>query len=506
MGAAAPSTLTYDPTAGELPPQAPAPAATFADQNDIAPAAPAQDIVRTAAFGDQGAQQYQALVNAGTAGGAANTPPPPPAPAAGPAGLAGMANMPVSAIPVPPGSNPSSPIANALISLSGGDPYKNDLERVRLMQEQQGMQIAAQREMRENASEFYTQLVPSIFKAFPGRPDLAANTLVQQAAARGIQVDPTYLMKLNQDFTDGQMTPAQINAHIWDPNTPASTVMRLGPMADSLNKTFEAAAHASTAITQAQSAPAKEAATVAMHIRQAQRPPTLEEGQSLDAAGMAAWTVPMPGVKGATMWVTGPKSAIPQGANVFDPRAVESARAKAAGEQTAARTAAGPVPATITDKLSNFDLALDLIKQLKQLYVKGGPTDQERQSWLARVGQEFKYQWGFDQPDNLDEDTALRSLGAITAGRAFIQGRPNQQMMTEIWKHTGQNPLVSPQQMRDRLDIMDHAVTTQKQRMIDYAKSGRGDLDAVSDAEASATGHTGAGPATPLSDWLSNNP
>src|SRR5262249_48294513 len=161
-----------------------------------------------------------------------------------------------------------------------------------------------------------------------------------------------------------------------------------------------------------------------------------EELQILDTGGMAAWPVPMPGVPGSTMIMTGLKKDIPPGVQPLSPRGVEAARATAAGEAQHARSQAQPISPTAADKLSNFDTALDIIKQLNALYAKGSPTDQERQSWLARVKQELYYTWGFDQPDNLDEDTALRSLGAITAGRAFIQGRPNQQLMTEIWKHT----------------------------------------------------------------------
>jgi hypothetical protein len=219
------------------------------------------------------------------------------------------------------------------------------------------------------------------------------------------------------------------------------------------------------------------------------------------------------------MWMAGPKSAMPSGAVALNPRDIEQQRAAAAGKQTAARTAASPPTGTIIDKLSNADQALDIIKQLKTLYEKGSPTDQDRQSWLNRVKQELAYTWGFDQPQNLDEDTALRSLGAVTAGRAFVQGRPNQQLMTEIWKHTGQNMLVSPDQMRDRIGIMERAVQMQKDRLIAYSKSGRGDLENVG-AEVDVPGIErgeptgmptiagGASPptATSLSDWLNSNP
>lgn len=202
--------LAQSPTpGGGLPPQAqtglPAMAADLAD---IAPAPPPEQPLLQAAFGDKGAQQYQALRAAGQAA---------------PTG-AGVPEAPlggVSGLPGPQGA--SNVLVGGLQGLMGHPEAGAQLAR-----QQQQMQLQLNEEFRRNASEFYTALMPAAFKQFPGRPDLAASFLLQQARNRGLQVDPAVLMKLNQDITDGKLTESEIDKVISDPTTPVSTIERIG--------------------------------------------------------------------------------------------------------------------------------------------------------------------------------------------------------------------------------------------------------------------------------------
>jgi hypothetical protein len=451
----------------QLPPQAPEPTTTAADVQDIAPAPTAADALLTANFGDKGAEQYNALRNAGRQ-----------APIGVPAGQSPLFGL--SGAPSAEGAG--NLIGAGLMGLAG-----HPEAGAEAFQRQQTLALAKTREMRENASEFYTALLPAAFKQFPGRPDLAAAFLQNEAASRGIHINPAVAIKLNQDMIDGKLTPAQLDDEITHGDI--STIERLGTHAkfiDDLTKgraeARAATSNAATAAEKARNAPTEEAAKAnelalkaAMHLRTAQRPPTTAELQTLDAGGLEAYQVPIPGAASGYMWTTRPKGSGSATATLTG-SAVDAAKEKRVAAEAAARRSEAPLPVSVIDKMSGYDTALDVISQLKKLYEKGSPTDQERQSWLNRVKQEVQYKWGFDMPDNLDEDTALRSLGAITAGRAFIQGRPNQQLMTEIWKHTGQNPLISPDQMRNRLGIMERQVNVQRDATKKYTQMGREDL------------------------------
>src|SRR5438128_11136289 len=170
-----------------LPPQAQTGLpAMAADLGDIAPAPPPEQPLLQAAFGDRGAEQYQALRSAGQA-----------------------ANAPAAALPaVPLTAGQASPVGQAASALGAsllGAAARDPLAGAKAYQQRQKEQLQLNEEFRRNASEFYTALMPAAFKQFQGRPDLAAAFLMNQARVRGMNVDPAVLMKLDQDITDGKL-------------------------------------------------------------------------------------------------------------------------------------------------------------------------------------------------------------------------------------------------------------------------------------------------------------
>src|SRR5947207_1353839 len=167
--------------APELPPQAQTGLPGMAaDLGDIAPAPPPEQPLLQAAFGDRGAQQYQALRSAGQA-----------------------ANAPAAALPAVSmtagEASPVGQIASALGAGMVGAATHDPLAGVKMFRQRQQLQLQANEAFRRNASEFYTSLMPAIFKRFEHRPDLAANVLVQAARERGLSVYPEVLIKLHQD-------------------------------------------------------------------------------------------------------------------------------------------------------------------------------------------------------------------------------------------------------------------------------------------------------------------
>lgn len=486
--------LNYDPTAGEAPPQAPAPVNTLADLATVTAPTPTEDL-RTAAFGDQGAEQYARLAAAGQR---------PTSP-----GLAGIAGMPAAPAAAPSTSTPQpSDLMQLLGDVAMGAAGKSDDVAARGVREQQ-LQIQQQNARQSQASSDFDFLAKLKNMPVQYRPGLIANYFNQQ----GRQIPPDMAAMIGDQQILARMTSPEIGDRV--KTDPAFAQMYWFSMDKpeafaSLNDTIsQSHAQAEKAISEAQKAAAEAGATpgkvdadkekaaldIAFKSRQVGRVST-GDIEALNALGYTMQESPVPGSPAAKQFTPVKKSEARPGAP--DAYAnLQKNKAATTAATTRARTAESPIPATVTDKLANFDNALDIINQLNALYAKGSPTDQARKSWLNRVQQEFRYQWGFDMPDNLDEDTALRSLGAITAGRAFIQGRPNQELMNEIWKHTGHNALVSPDQMRDRLKIMEHAVRRQRSSMIHYARSGRGSIDDLEEHEKAATGEPANTPTTP---------
>jgi len=310
--------LNFNPTAGEAPPQAPIPTPTPIDAAPV-PAQTAQDILRTAAYGDTGAQQYEALVAAGQPAPAAPLVSPTPA---GLSGMVGGGAMPPSGPPPAMGGSPIDPIANALMSLGGIDPYKQRLSRQQLANAQQQTEIAREKEFRENASEFYTELMPSVFKSFPGRPDLATGFLMRAAQSRGLTVDPAVMISLNQQMADGTLPVGTLNRVIVDPSTPSGVVVRLGASAKMANEAISAVAASDKAVAEARVAPTKAALGLYKQAEGLSDPPTPNQITAADAAGLVYREEPVPGVPGIKRWVTSPKTGA--GAGTLDPSAMPS--------------------------------------------------------------------------------------------------------------------------------------------------------------------------------------
>lgn len=245
-------------TGAELPPQAqtglPGMAADLAD---IAPAPSAEQTLLQSAFGDRGAEQYQALRSAGQAGRGIV-----PAPTAG-------VDTPMGGPAGPSPRGISNLVGGTLMAVGGRDPLAG--QKMHHMQQQE--ELRRQAEFRQNASEFYTALMPAAFKQFPGRPDLAASFLMNQARQRGLLVDPAVLMKLNQDIAEGKLTEKELDDVIGDPSTPVSTIERVGVHAKFADELAKGRAAARTAVAEANAitaAPGAVPTTVAEARAQAQ--------------------------------------------------------------------------------------------------------------------------------------------------------------------------------------------------------------------------------------------
>jgi hypothetical protein len=428
---------------------------------DITTAPPAADVLGPAAYGDKGWQQYQDLQRAGQQSGQP-APPPVPVPLPGDRNASGLNYL-------LGGGGAAAP--SPLVNLFGGPGTAERAQNVVLQQQQQAQQIQMRKQ--QIAANGLTFLESMRKQNVPLA--LRAPMIQQWAAQQGLPIDPIQAAYIAQWGNDPQKYESHLLEQIRGGGPAATDAAH--KWEELFSSDYNRMIAASDAARVDKAAADAEVAKATLAQRTAQLGPvgkTAYENAALQAANEGK----------------------PRGSDEFNKRVADILNQQKVAETkatTAARTAAGPVPVGTADKLAGYDVALDIIDQLKKMYEKGSPTDQERQSWLNRVKQEVQYKWGFEMPDNLDEDTALRSLGAITAGRAFIQGRPNQQLMTEIWKHTGQNPLVSPDQMRDRLKIMERQVRLSKNSLVNYTKSGRGELEA-SPAGAGSPGETGAPP------------
>lgn len=426
--------LNFDPTAGEAPPQAPVATPTPIDATPV-PAQSATDVLRTSAFGDTGANQYARLVAAGQ-------PPAAPLVSGVTPGLAGMVGR--AAPAARPNANPIDPVANALIALGGGDPTKMDLQNQQLAASQQTSEIQREREFRENASEFYTSLVPAVFKQFPGRPDLAAGFLMRAAGSRGLTVDPSVLISLNQQMNEGSLPMGTLNKIITDPNTPSGVIVRMGANSKAANEAISAALAVDAATTKAKFAEPLAQAQLDRQKGAAQKDakiPKLSDLQSLDSMGWAAW--PVNDANGNMNIEYGPKDSVPQGITPFNPRDIEGQQAEAktslmtiqrAREQVASAKDTSKALLSMLDDPKFTDakksLGPDLTANVGGYQV--GPSQ------FNRVWRNYKDYGG--EGNTPEQNKLMEGIGYYTGTgfQAFLAGLRNQKIVEDIRVHIPQ--------------------------------------------------------------------
>lgn len=337
--------LPQQATGGSLPGQA-----MDAADTSVVPAQSPADVLRTANYGEKGAQQYTDLANAGQQSRTA-TPTP--------MGLAGLVGAsPPAPSPSGGGFGPGEALkglGDVLIGASTGDPQygaKRQLLEAKQAMAQEDQQMQRDKAFRENASEFY-DLQKKIFEAFPGRPDIAASELKKAAIDRGIPVSPQVLIAWNQREKDGDLPRGTIENIIKNPATPANVIARMWASAKGVEEAVHATELVEDATNKAKAsafAPAAAAAKasdsaleVAQKIRKLNQPPSEADLRTLDAQGYAAWQVPTPGVPGSLTWSSGPKDTAPKNAislQARDASAAGEAAAKQAAKEKATTTAA----------------------------------------------------------------------------------------------------------------------------------------------------------------------
>lgn len=305
--------LNYDPSAGELPPQAPSPVGTLASlaEPPIVPVTPVEDL-RRANFGDTGAAQYDALVQAGAQRPAA--------------GLAGMANVPVapSGGGLPGGT--SGGVAGDLMQLFGdvlsgaaskpGHAGDAAAARALLQQREQSMRIQQQQAMQQQGAADMKFLDDLKGIPFENRADMASEYFARQ----GRPVPPSIARLITSDSVISQLTSPENIARLSTdpafatrlalslPNGPAFVKFLAGLRADEAetNKKIDDAA---ISHVKAAGALPNELLTLAKNIRDAGRMPTDNEARMADAAGMQFVRTAIPGVQGGAMWDLQPKGA-----------------------------------------------------------------------------------------------------------------------------------------------------------------------------------------------------
>lgn len=440
------------------------PAGTAADLADIAPVPAPEDTIRQAALGDQGAENYAALLNAGrqaatpTAVPTGTTPPPTlpaPPPDTTPGGIAGLAG-------VKPGA--FDPIAGALMGLATGNPLAG---RQALMQRQQAAlamqqhQIAAQREFRENASEFYTALVPAAFKQFPGRPDLAAAFLQNAAAQRGLHVDPTVLTALNQDFIDGKLTSSQMNDIIADPNTPIDVIQRFGAKAKLVNDAIEARGHAIEATNKATASATAPAEAQAKLIGQqlANQFKTMDIGAFYDSIERKV---------AAEANQQGLKPGTPQYTNYTEARKAQlDAYAKRQIFLNTPLTGRNAEDFNQADRVSKFASAAQQLLNDPQVAGDRGVLEGRLRNLAWRMG--------FAQSENEDLYQSISNISGLMGSKVYSGGIRNMKWIDKVLEHT-LKPGDDLNLLKDKIVVLQKAAYEQQQGIINTASTPIGQL------------------------------
>lgn len=448
--------LNYSPGSGERPPQAPLPTPTPID--DVARAQSAQDILRPAAYGDKGAAQYEALVAAGQ-----------PAPAAPlvsptPAGLSGMVGAtPPAGMPAP---NALDPVANMLMSFGGIDPYKNRLERANLARQQQAIQLAREKEDRDNYADFWGTMVPNVFKAFPGQPNAALPVLMQAAQSRGITVEPAALIAWDQQLKDSVTPREDIERIIRDPNTPMGALARIGTTAKGGFDIVAADAAARKAAEDAKfSGPLAQArldqmrATTDRRKAAGAKMPELKELQSLDSIGWGAW--PVTDDKGNLVrYEKGPLSNVPPGVKALNPRDIEAQQQEAkAPLMTIQRAREQVASAKDTSKalltMLNDPKFNDAKKSLGPDLTTNVAGYQLGPSQFNRIWRNYKDYGG--EGNSTEQNKLMEAIGYYTGTgfQAFLAGLRNQKIVEDIRVHIPQ-PFDNEDTIRSKIEYLGH--------------------------------------------------
>jgi len=313
--------LNFDPTAGEAPPQAPAPTSTLNDFADLPTEVPsATDVLRTANFGDKGAQQYADLAAAGQQ-----------RPNPGLAGITGSAAAPAAAPSSSVGPGDLMALLGDVAMGAAGDPQagiKREAAQLSLQRQQQAMQVQAQAAAQGQAKsdiEFLDKLKGVL-------PQYRGPLMSRYFTSQGRDVPPEMAAMIgDQSVLKDLTSPATIARVQSDPQFAALFMTSLDKPKEFLtllNDLRKADADADKAVDDAAKAhaqaiaepsklrgdAAKAALDIATKIRSANKTPSAADIEVLDAAGMSAWQVAIPGVAGGKMWTTGPKRLAPAGA------------------------------------------------------------------------------------------------------------------------------------------------------------------------------------------------
>jgi hypothetical protein len=430
--AALPPQATGDTPAGAaaniLPPPTTEPSAPAAVP--AAPAAPipyvsAQDALRQANYGDQGAANYQALVAAGQG-----------APQAAPADASALANL----VPgVVPGAHAVTPGQAAIAGFLSRDPNAGMKWQAQL-NEQQMRVLQFQREYRENASEFYATLVPAVFKQFPGRPDLAAAMLQRTAAERGLTVDPAVLTHLNQELQDGKITVDQMRSVVDDKNTTSDTLARLGTRVHAMFSAIQAKSAADEAQAKAVYAPITAAAGAAEKVSQATRASALAETVYDTPERQAAKQVIAEGIPpGDPRYAPRMQQIVSQlkGVEEYQKRYANTLATARAQQQTGVLK--GQSAKRAQDYALNYDMARDVYN------LATDPDIQKNNAaWQARVMERLNYWYGGKTPPGYDAYAALSALSGLAAVGPYLNGLRNGHLIRPILEAHGADVVRDP--------------------------------------------------------------
>ena len=338
--------LNYEPTEGELPPQAPAPTQTLSDF--AAPAAqpsPVEDL-RRANFGDAGAANYDALVAAG-----ARRPM---------AGITGMAGVPVAPSGGLPGGT-SGGVAGDLMQLfgdvatgaAGGDPTRAAAQRALVAQREQAMAIQQQQFVQTQAindNTFYKSL-----KEFAPqqRPGLVAEYFGKQGrpisgAMANVVSDQQLLVEMSDPAVEArlQTDPAFRNMYIHAYEKPELMATFRHAMRKTIADADKAVDDAAITHVNALGAAPLKILEIQKHINEVGKLPSASDQQQAATAGYTFVEMAVPGVPGgATMWKAVPLGR-PGGPGATAPGAEISAQDFLSAPAPTAPAAGGAAPSS----------------------------------------------------------------------------------------------------------------------------------------------------------------